>query len=113
MSENMAQSSTRLLRESDEPLFRPLRDVLAERDIDIKRSALAAFFPDDTNMEFGIVVSHDKRVYEFEMHYGKGDITHQIAGATITAWNDRSDRWDSDPFSADIREAMELIQDRG
>ena len=42
---------------------------------------------------------------------GKGDITHQIAGATITAWNDRSDWWDSDPLRADIREAMELIED--
>lgn len=111
MSESMARSSTRLLRESDEPLFRRLRVLLAERGIDSGRSALAALFPDDTDMEFGVVVAQDKRVYEFQLHYAKGDIAHAVEGATITAWDDRSAWWDSDPFSSDIREAMELIVD--
>jgi hypothetical protein len=53
----MAESSTRLLREGNDPLYVGLRALLADRRIDVSTCVLAAFFPDDTNMEFGVVVT--------------------------------------------------------
>jgi hypothetical protein len=114
MSESMVRSSTRLLRESADPLFQRLRELLSERGIDVTRSSLATFFPDDTDMEFGVIVAQDKRVFEFELRYGTGDLGEQVASAKITDWSDRTDWWDSDPHGNDIREAVGLIeQERG
>jgi hypothetical protein len=41
----MAEASTRLLRESDDPLWARLRMLLAKRGIDPSRCALGALFP--------------------------------------------------------------------
>ena len=105
----MAEASTRLLRESNDPLWVRLRALLAERDVDVSRSALAVFFPDDTNMEFGVVVTPDRQVYEFDLHYGSGDLAKQAATATIADWRDRTEWWRSMPSRSDIEEAFRII----
>src|SRR3954463_11892375 len=105
----MAEASTLLLRESDEPLFVRLRELLDDRGIDVGRSALARIFPDDADMEFGVIVTPDRRVYEFDLHYGKGDLATQVATATITDWRDRTEWWESTPSRSDIEDAFRLL----
>lgn len=105
----MAEASTRLLRGSSDPLYARVRQLLTERGVDVEHSALAAFFPDDTNMEFGVVVTPDRRVYEFDLHYGKGDLTQQVAPAQITDWRDRTDWWRDMPRRTDVEDAMRLL----
>jgi hypothetical protein len=109
MAESAAEASTRLLRESDDPLWARLRTLLADRDVDASRAALATLFPDDTNMEFGVIVTPDRRVYEFDLHYGKGDLANQAATATITDWRDRTEWWQSTPHRSDIEDAFRII----
>jgi hypothetical protein len=43
-----------------------LRALVRERGVDPDRIALATLFPDDTDMEFGIVVTPEQEVYEFD-----------------------------------------------
>jgi len=107
-----AAASTRLLRESDDPLYARLRSLLTERGIDCGQSVLATFFPDDTDMEFGVLVTPDRRVYEFELHHGKGDLQAHVATATITDWRDRTDGWDGAPHRRDVEDALRLLETR-
>jgi hypothetical protein len=109
VTESTAEVSTRLLRESDEPLYARLRSLLTERGIDCGQAALATFFPDDADMEFGVLVTPDRRVYEFDLHYGEGDLQAQVATATITDWRDRTDWWDSTPHRRDVENALRLL----
>lgn len=65
MDENVAEASTRLLHEDEHPSWGRLRDLLLSKGLDPAHVALANLFPDDTETEFGIVVTSDGHVYEF------------------------------------------------
>jgi hypothetical protein len=109
MTESVAEASTRLLRESNEPIWVRLGALLVERGVDVDRSAMATLFPDDTDMEFGVIVTPDRRVYEFDLHYGSGDLVEQAATATITDWRDRTGWWESTSSRPDIEDAVRII----
>jgi hypothetical protein len=47
MTDSTAALSTRLLRTSDDPLYRRLRELLSEHGIDLASDVLADLFPDD------------------------------------------------------------------
>ena len=105
----MAQASTRLLRAGADPLYAKLRDLLSMKGVDPSTCVLAAFFPDDTNMEFGVVVTPDHHVYEFDLVYGSGDVAAAVEGAYFGDWRDRTAWWPSTPSRADIEEAMAML----
>lgn len=112
MAESVPIASTRLLRESADPLFRRLRALLAERGLDSQKVVLADLFPDDVDQEFGVLVTQDRRVIQFVVHYGRlGDINRQTAEATIGEWSDISSWWDATPHASAIRVALDLAAD--
>ena len=109
VTESVPTASTRLLRGSDEPLFRRLRALLSERDVDPQTAILADIFPDDVDQEFGLVVTQDRRVIQFVVHYGRlGDLNRQAADAVIREWNDITSWWDATPHASAIRVALDL-----
>ncbi|MDQ6949649.1 MAG: hypothetical protein M3256_26220 [Actinomycetota bacterium] len=87
----------------------PAGAQLAARGINEHTSVLAAFFPDDVDVDFGVVVTPERRVYEFDLRYGAGDLTTQVATATITDWRDRTDWWQSTPSRRSIEDALVLL----
>jgi hypothetical protein len=97
------------MRSDESPLWSRLRELLRERGFDPNQVALATLFPDDTNMEFGILVTRDEHVYEFDLIYGKGDLNHQAASAFITDWRDRTEWWRDTPRRGDIELAVQLL----
>jgi len=109
MGGDSAVESTRLLRGDDDPMWARLRTLMTERGFDPQRVALATFFPDDTNTEFGVVVTPAGEVYEFDLVYGKGDLTQQAATATITDWRDRTEWWRDTPHRNEIESAFRLL----
>jgi hypothetical protein len=112
MPETMAESSTRLLREAKDPLYVRLRVLLADKGIDASTCVLAAFFPDDTNMEFGVVVTPERQVYEFDLYYGPGNLTNQVATAYFGDWRDRSGWWEASPSRGDVEDAMRMLENQ-
>lgn len=112
MAQSVTVASTRLLRGSDEPLFRRLRALLAEREVDPQTAVLADFFPDDVDQEFGVLVTRDRRVIQFTVFYGRpGDLKQQAADATIGEWKDITSWWDATPHASTIRAALDLRPD--
>ncbi|HEX6393426.1 MAG TPA: hypothetical protein VFZ97_08285 [Acidimicrobiales bacterium] len=109
MDEDVATQSTRLLRESDDPVWVRLRELLTAKGLEPGRIALADFFPDDTDMEFGIAVTPEGHVYEFDFRYGKGDLRTAAATATISDWRDRTDWWRDTPSRQQIEAAFRLL----
>lgn len=110
MAESVSEESTRLLRGSDEPFFRRLRVLLHEREVDPQCVILADLFPDDVDQEFGLLVTQDRRVIEFVVHYGRlGDLQRQAAEAIIGDWNDITSWWDATPHASTIRAALDLV----
>lgn len=100
---------TRNLRRSDDRLFARLRELLPEFGIDVGTALLAEFFPDDVDQEFGVLVSADRAVFTFVLHYARrGDLNTQVRTATISHWRDLSDRWESSPYRRYVQEALRL-----
>lgn len=109
MADAGAEVETRLLRTDDDPFWVRLRELVTQRGIDPQQAALAISFPDDSNLEFGILVTPDLDVYEFDFVYGLGDIKTSIRTGTLAAWNRTTDRWRERPFRADVEAAMAII----
>lgn len=89
-----------------------LRELLRLRDIDPNTAVLADFFPDDTDLEFGVLLTPEGRVYEFDFTYGpRGDIKSKSATAVISDWSDMTDRWRDRPYRDQVEAALPLLRD--
>jgi hypothetical protein len=87
-----------------------LRVLLDEREVDPQTAILADLFPDDVEQEFGLLVTDDRRVIEFVVHYGRlGDLKRQAADAAIHEWQDITSWWDATPHASTIRDALNLL----
>lgn len=111
MDETTAILSTRLLRQSDDLLYARLRDLLAERGLHPKSCVLADLNPDDGHMELGYLVTDDRRVIAFELHYGKGDLNSQRRTAFLWNWSDITDVWAHGMARSQIEDALRLHDD--
>ncbi len=96
---------TALLRESRDPLYVRYRELLSERGIDPSTAVLAESFPDDVRLEFGIVVTADRRVYLFSLEYRDKPIEE----GTFMEWEDLTDTWQSSNYSSPIARALKLL----
>ena len=106
MADDYAEVNTTLFRESPDPFWTRLRAVVQERGVDPLTSALATCFPDDSSLEFGIVVTPDGDVFEFEFEYLA---TGNVASGTLARWDRMTDRWKDRPFRAEVEAAFELL----
>lgn len=102
-----ARCNTDLLRNDAGPFWRRLREVLAERGVDPRRSVLATSFPDDNSFEFGIVVTADGEAYEFGFDYLDAD----VSAGTIVEWTRITDRWRDRPHRTEVEAAFSLLTD--
>ncbi len=108
MDETTAATATDLLRTSKDPLFRRLRDLLAERGVNPQSDALAELFPLDASSEFGIAVTAEQAVFTFVLRYGPGDFAGQAVGALLEDWTELP-QWSSSRYAANVREALEVL----
>lgn len=107
---DVARLSTELLRTSEDPMWARLRELFRERGIDPDAAVLADFFPDDTDLEFGVLLTPDGRVYEFDFTYGpRGDIKTKSSTGVISDWRDMTDRWRDWHHRNQIEAAMPLL----
>lgn len=110
MNESVAAQSTRLLRESDDLLYGRLRELLVDQGVVPQSSVLADLFPDDAHVEQGYIVTQDRRVFSFELHYGKGDLNNQARTAFLWNWSDITDVWAWSTARAQIEDALSVLE---
>jgi hypothetical protein len=60
---------TQLLRASDDPFWRRLRQLLTAKHIDLSSTLVVQCFPDDQDFEFGIIVTKPRSVFQFGLEY--------------------------------------------
>jgi hypothetical protein len=110
VAETTAQLSTSLLRASNEPLYRRLRELLTGYGVDVEADVLADLFPDDVDQEFGVLVTTERRVFTFVLVYGRrGDLNTQAAEAVIREWNEITEWWQASPYHANVGDALRML----
>ncbi len=100
---------TDLLRSDEGPLWARLRELLPERGVDPATAVLAECFEDDTMLEFGVVVTSEGEVYEFDFVYGRGDIKTQLSTGTIHNWERHTFDWRDRPYRSSVGAALEIV----
>lgn len=106
---SQATDLTRMLRQSDDPLFTRARELLASLDVDVKTVVMAQFFSDDGDQEFGVLVTPTGDVFTFVFYWGRrGDLKEQLRTARIADWRDITGTWETSPYRRYVKEALAL-----
>ena len=69
MSDARVRRLTDLLRNGEDPRWQALREHLAVEEIDPNRAVLADIFSDGEELDTGVLVGVDRRVFEFSLEY--------------------------------------------
>jgi len=93
---------TLLLRTSDEPLWRSLRDALGAQGVDATRSQLAASSEEGDDSEFGIVVMETGAVVQF---------LWEPSSSSFVDWVPMTDWWQASPYSSKVGEALRRLSE--
>jgi hypothetical protein len=96
---------TALLRNSTDPMWTRLRQLLLEHGVAVETAILATSFPDDTSFEFGVVVTIDRRVYQFGLDY----LHKPVEQGSLTEWVDLTERYTSSPYREEVAVALDLL----
>jgi hypothetical protein len=96
---------TALLRNSTHPMWARLRQLLLEHGVAVETAILATSFPDDTSFEFGVVVTNDRRVYQF----GLDHLHKPVEQGSFTEWVDLTERYTSSPYREEVAVALDLL----
>ncbi len=102
-----------LLRTDVWPFWTRLRHLLEQQGVDPQSAMLAESFedgggPNGSGQEFGIVVTTQEQVFEFVVDIEEGDDRYE--NAVLREWNDKTDDWQSRPFSKHVREAISVLR---
>src|SRR5687767_4732350 len=89
------------LRSSALPIFVRLRELLRARGIEPSVSALAELFTDDGSLEFGIVVTPDGRVFQFDYDY----LGRDIGAGELSTFRDLTSTWQASPYDKQVKAA--------
>jgi hypothetical protein len=91
-----------LLHKSSDPMWVRIRSLLAEKGIDPQSSLLVEIFPDDYQLFFGLIISPDDLVYQFDYNYR--DTT--IGNGVFSRWADITDNYEKTPYSKLVNSAF-------
>lgn len=93
---------TLLLRTSDEPLWRSLRDALSAQGVDATRSQLAAGSEEGDDSEFGVVVTETGAVVQF---LWQPSLSSFVELVSMTDW------WQASPYCSKVEEALRRLSE--
>ena len=88
---DMIKQDTSRLRSSPAPVYARIRELLRERGVDPDMSLAAVMYQDDVELEYGVIVTADRRVFEFDFDYSKGPVEEGI----FRRWRDLTDSYES------------------
>jgi hypothetical protein len=97
------------LRESDEARWRRLRALLGEKGIDTARAAMAYLAEEDPCCEFGVVVTAEKKAFQFVFDCLRRDVIKGV----FSEWEDVTDQLARKPWREEALLAMKLLERTG
>jgi hypothetical protein len=100
------EQCTAWLRSSDEPLC--VRVLLRDKGVDPETALVADMFSDDSSLEFGLVVTHDRRVFQFDFDY----LYRPVEEGVFTAWVELTDHYKTTPYVKRIDAALQMLAER-
>ena len=99
------EERTKIFVSSDNAMVLGMRRRLKEKGIDPATVIVVDWFPDGQNIEYGIIISQDGDVFEFDYGYDSGN---EQWGSFIE-WTDISDSWRETPHLKDIDVALSML----
>ncbi len=98
---------TASLRGDPEILWANLRALLRERALDPEKCLLIEFFPDDTDLYFGILITQNKRAVQFDLDLGQRGIQ-----PAFSHWEDITDS-PASPYAGLVEAGLFRLNDEG
>ena len=104
---------TPLLRDSQEPRWRRLRERLKQEEMAEGDVAVGMLFPDDVKLFFVIVAARDGRAFRFDFYWGnrgdEGQADRSPEDAEIRNWKELSDE-ERRRYAGGVRAALEYLE---
>ncbi len=102
------ESLTELLRNGNDPFWHILRSVLKEKNIDHKTTYLPESNEEGHALEYGIIVTEDKKIYEFYLRFTNDKMDSLVE---ILKWDDITKRYNEHSITPNknIDEVLNLI----
>lgn len=100
------ETFTRLFRTGTEGLWVRLREVVRERGVDPSTSLLVDSVEDDVNFEFGIIVTHDRRVIQYGFRYSDPS----CIDGKLTEWKDLTEHWAASSYRSEVSAGLSLLE---
>jgi hypothetical protein len=101
------------LRNSSEPRWARLRAKITEMGIAPTDAAVGHLFPDDVQLEFGLLVARDGRCFKFELNFFRDEQDLPIrspAEAVIGLWEELDEKQGTFTYSRAVRAGREFLQ---
>lgn len=98
---------TQILRQSEDPMWARIRKLLEERGLQPSTSILATSFPDDSMFEFCIVVTADRKVFQFGFNY----LHKPIEEGVVVEWVNITEDYFSSHYPEVITTALALLDE--
>jgi hypothetical protein len=96
------RKNTKTMKESDQPLWVRIRELLQQKGLDPAGVVLAYSYPEDLNFEYGIIVTADEQVFQYGFDY----LHKNISDGIFTEWNDITANYQSSPYKYLIEKAL-------
>jgi hypothetical protein len=96
------RKNTELMQCSDDPLWVRIRHLIKEKGLVPETSVLAYSYPEDLHFELGVIVTADRKVYQYGFDY----LHRDISTGTFTEWKDLTANYEKSAFSSHIENAL-------
>ena len=100
---------TDLMRNDSDPLWARIRELLVGKGVNPSTSILATSFPDDSDFEFGILITAEETVYQF----GFDHLRKRPEEGVFREWSDLTPRWKDTPYREDVEVGLAVLRKSG
>ena len=104
MNQSEIEKNTKLLRTDSDSFWVRLRQLLSEKGVNPELAFLAYSYEEDYQFDYGIVVSHDGRVFQYGFDFLLKDVSEGI----FTEWNDMTNQYQRSPYVKEIEIALHM-----
>ena len=95
------------LRTSPITLYKRLRQLFEEKGIDIAASYLAQIFDDGPALVFGVIVTSESRIFQFDFCWSPGDSN----SGHFSRWQKIPEEYTANAWKEQINLALELVEE--